>query len=83
MPKPRRGSVTWSKKRKAWIARLDWQDADGRKHKVYRLAAEWGIPARSVRRAKRWQKIKSVKRGGLQHGYGAVWYWELPEINLP
>ena len=32
MPRPREGSVTWNKKRKAWIARLDWQDADGRKH---------------------------------------------------
>jgi integrase len=29
MPRPRQGSVTWNKKRKAWIARLDWQDADG------------------------------------------------------
>jgi integrase len=32
MPRPREGSVTWNKKRKAWIARLDWQDADGKKH---------------------------------------------------
>jgi integrase len=32
MPRPREGSVTWNKKRKAWVARLDWQDADGKKH---------------------------------------------------
>ena len=32
MPKQRQGSVTWNKRRKAWVARLDWQDADGRKH---------------------------------------------------
>src|SRR5262245_6947359 len=32
MPKQRQGSVTWSKKRKAWIARLDWQDASGQRH---------------------------------------------------
>jgi integrase len=31
MPRPREGSVNWNKKRKAWVARLDWQDADGRK----------------------------------------------------
>lgn len=32
MPKQRQGSVTWNKKRKAWVARLDWQDSGGRRH---------------------------------------------------
>jgi hypothetical protein len=50
---------------------------------VYRQAAIWGVPARGVRRAKRFHKIKSVKRGGRQHGYGSTWYWELPELKLP
>lgn len=31
MPKPRTGSVYRDKKRKAWIARLDWQDPSGRR----------------------------------------------------
>ncbi|HEU0178687.1 MAG TPA: tyrosine-type recombinase/integrase [Blastocatellia bacterium] len=30
MPRPREGSVIWNKKRKAWVARLDWTDDDGR-----------------------------------------------------
>jgi len=32
MARPREGSVKWNEKRKAWIARLDWQSDDGKKH---------------------------------------------------
>jgi integrase len=31
MARPREGSVKWNKKRKSWIARLDWIDEDGKK----------------------------------------------------
>src|SRR5262249_41729263 len=31
MARPRTGSVYWDKKRKAWIARLDWVDGEGKK----------------------------------------------------
>jgi hypothetical protein len=50
---------------------------------VYRQAAMCGVPARGVGRAKRFYKIKSIKRGGRQHGYGATWYWKLPKLKLP
>jgi len=32
MPKQRQGSVRWNKRRKAWVARLDWQDPDRQRH---------------------------------------------------
>jgi hypothetical protein len=46
---------------------------------VYRLAKLEGIPARSVRRAKRYYGVKSVKTGGSRGGYGARWMWHFPE----
>jgi hypothetical protein len=45
---------------------------------VYALAKANGIPARSVRRAKRHYRIKSVKRGGRWQGWGAQWMWQFP-----
>jgi hypothetical protein len=65
-----------------WLFTLLYRAGPVPAKEVYRQAAEWGIPARGVRRAKRHQRIKSVKRGGRQHGYGSTWYWELPELKL-
>src|SRR5262245_6017342 len=45
---------------------------------VYRLAALEGIPARGLRRAKRYHGVKSIRTGGRQHGWGAQWIWHFP-----
>src|SRR5262245_47759124 len=31
MARPREGSVNWNKKRKSWVARLDWVDEEGKR----------------------------------------------------
>lgn len=49
MARPREGSVTYSKKRKSWIARLDWQDASGRKHCRKRQVANKSAGQKLVR----------------------------------
>jgi hypothetical protein len=67
---------------RTWLHRLLYNNPLPAKE-VYRQAAIWDVPARGVRRAKLHYKIKSVKRGGRQHGWGATWYWELPAHTLP
>jgi hypothetical protein len=45
---------------------------------VLRLARLEGVPESGLWRAKYHYGVKSVKRGGRQGGYGAVWYWQFP-----
>ena len=47
---------------------------------ILRLARQDGINEWSLRRAKRHHKIRSVKRGGRQCGYGAIWFWQ-PNVS--
>jgi hypothetical protein len=48
---------------------------------VLRLARAEGFNEWALRRAKRHHGIRSVKIGGRQKGWGAVWVWEFPEAK--
>jgi hypothetical protein len=45
---------------------------------ILRLVRAEGINEWSLRRAKKYHGIKSVKVGGECRGWGSVWVWQLP-----
>jgi len=45
---------------------------------IFNQAKLEGIPVKGLKRAKKRLKVRSVKTGGKQHGWGAQWIWQVP-----
>ena len=73
-PIPRSEVALKASNARLWLETLLY---DGPKpaREIIQAAKQDGICEPSLRRAKRYHRIKSVKRGGRQGGYGAVWLW--------